>query len=346
MDAGDRNGEHRAREPVDQEGLNRMKITVFGIGAVGGCVAARLALAGVDVAVVARGATLAAIRERGLTLRYRDTEQTASIRAVADAAELGPQDAVIVCTKAYSLVSAAAAVAPLLGPDTAIVPAQNGIPWWYFHRAGPPFEGEPVTAVDPQGALLRALPPERVVGCVTYVAASVPRPGVAEQASSGRFVLGELDGPASARVEPIAAALRRGGFEIVLTDRIRDAVWMKLWGNVALNSVSALTLARVGPMATNPGTRRVMTLMMEEMRSVAEKLGVRLEMDVEARLDQAARLGGFKTSMLQDLEAGRALEIDALVGAVSELGRRLGVPTPTIDVVEALLRVRAAPPAG
>ena len=323
-----------------------MKITVFGIGAIGGCVAARLALAGVDVAVVARGATLAAIRERGLVLRYRDTEQTAAIRAVADPAELGPQDAVIVCTKAYSLVSAAPAIAPLLGPETTIVPPQNGIPWWYFHRAGPPFEGEAVTAVDPHGALLGALPPERVVGCVTYVAASVPRPGVVDQASSGRFVLGEPGGAAGPRVESIAAALQRGGFEVVVTDRIRDAVWMKLWGNVALNSVSALTLARVGAMATNPATRRVMTLMMEEMRSVAGALGVRLEMDVEARLDQAARLGGFKTSMLQDLEAGRPLETDALVGAVSELGRRLGIPTPTIDVVEALLRVRAATMAG
>jgi 2-dehydropantoate 2-reductase len=339
MDGGDQNGDHR---DFGREGVGRMRIAVFGIGAVGGCVAARLALAGADVAVVARGATLAAIREHGLTLRYRGTEQTAAIRAVADPAELGPQDAVIVCTKAYSLASAAPAVAPLLGPETAIVPTQNGIPWWYFHRAGPPFEGEPVTAVDPQGVLLRALPPERVVGCVTYVAASVPRPGVVEQVSSGRFVLGEPDGSTSARIEPIAAALRRGDFEIVVTDRIRDAVWMKLWGNVALNSVSALTLARVGEMATNPGTRRVMTLMMEEMRGVAGKLGVRLEMDVEARLDQAARLGGFKTSMLQDMEAGRPLEIDALVGAVSEFGRRLGVPTPTIDVVEALLRVRAA----
>jgi 2-dehydropantoate 2-reductase len=323
--------------------MHGMRIAVFGVGAVGGCVAARLALAGADVSVIARGATLAAIRERGLTLRHGGTERNATIRAVADPAELGPQGAVIICTKAYSLASAAHAVAPLLGPDTAIVPTQNGIPWWYFHRAGPPFEGERVAAVDPDGELLRALPPERVVGCVTYVAASVPQPGVVEQAASSRFVLGEPDGSASARLEAIAGALRNGGFEIDLTERIREAVWMKLWGNISLNSVSALTLARVGEMASNPGTRRVMTLMMEEMKRVAAALGVRLEMDIGQRLTQAARLGGFKTSMLQDLEAGRQLEIDALVGAVSELGRRLDVPTPTIDVVEALLRVRAAP---
>jgi 2-dehydropantoate 2-reductase len=319
-----------------------MRITVFGTGAVGGCVAARLALAGADVAVVARGATLAAIREGGLTLRQGDTERTARLRAAGDAAELGPQDAVIVCTKAYSLAAAAPAIAPLLGPGTAIIPAQNGIPWWYFHRAGPPFEGEAIAAVDPDGALLRALPPERVVGCVTYVAAAVPRPGVVEQAAPGRFVLGEPDGSRSPRREAIGARLRAAGFEVELTDRIRHEIWVKLWGNVALNPVSALTLARVGEMASEPGSRRVLLLMMAEMKAVASGLGVRLETPLEERLGQAARLGGFKTSMLQDLEAGRRLEIDALVGAVSEFGRRLAVPTPTIDVVEALLRVRAA----
>jgi 2-dehydropantoate 2-reductase len=321
--------------------MHGMRITVFGTGAVGGCVAARLALAGADVSVVARGPTLAAIRDGGLTLRQGDTERTARLRAAADAAELGPQDAVIVCTKAYSLAAAAPAVAPLLGPETAIVPAQNGIPWWYFHRAGPPFEGEAIAAIDPGGALLRALRPERVVGCVTYVAAAVPRPGVVEQAAAGRFVLGEPDGSASARAAAIGAALRAAGFDIELTDRIRHAVWAKLWGNVALNPVSALTLARVGEMASDPGSRRVLLLMMAEMKAVAGRLGVGLTTELEERLAQAARLGGFKTSMLQDLEAGRPLEIDALVGAVSEFGRRLGVPTPTIDTVEALLRVRA-----
>jgi 2-dehydropantoate 2-reductase len=319
-----------------------MKIAVFGTGAVGGCVAARLALAGADVSAVVRGAALAAIRDRGLVFRQGDTERTARLRAAAEAAELGRQDAVIVCAKAYSLAAAAPAIAPLIGPDTTIVPAQNGIPWWYFHRAGPPFEGEIVAAVDPDGGLLRALPPDRVVGCVVYVAASVPRPGVVEQAAPGRFVLGEPDGSKSARLEAIGGALRAAGFEIELTDRIRHAVWVKLWGNIALNSVSALTLARVGEMTSDPGTRRVLLAMMDEMRAVAAKLGIRLETDVEQRLGQAARLGGFKTSMLQDLEAGKPLEVDALVGAVSEFARRLDVPTPTIDVVEALLRVRAA----
>jgi 2-dehydropantoate 2-reductase len=322
--------------------MHGMRIAVFGTGAVGGCVAARLALAGADVAVVARGAMLAAIRERGLVFREGDTERTARLRAVADAAELGPQDAVMVCTKAYSLETAALAIAPMVGPATAIVPAQNGIPWWYFHRAGPPFEGERVAAVDPQGELLRLLPPERVVGCVVYVAASVPQPGVVQQAAPGRFVLGEPDGSTSARLEAVGAALRGAGFEIELTDRIRHAVWMKLWGNIALNSVSALTLARMAGMLSDPGTRRVLLAMMREMQTVAGRLGVRLETDVEQRLGQAARLGGFKTSMLQDLEAGKPLEVEALVGAVSEFARRLDVPTPTIDVVEALLRVRAA----
>lgn len=319
-----------------------MRITVFGAGAVGGCVAAHLALAGVDVAVLARGAALAAIRQGGLRLRRGDTEQIASVRAVSDPAELGLQDTVIVCSKVYSLSSAVPILAALIGRVTTILPVQNGIPWWYFYRAGAPFESQPIAAVDPQGVLLRELPPARVVGCVTYLAASVVRPGVVEEAAPGRFVLGEPNGAPSARLDSIAAVLRRGGFEVTTTDRIRDAIWMKLWGNLSLNSVSALTLARVGAMVEDAGVRRVLALMMEEVRAVASGLGVRLDMDIQARIAQAGGLGAFKTSMLQDLEAGRPLELDALVGTVSEFGRRLGVATPTIDVVESLLRLRAA----
>ena len=318
-----------------------MSITVFGAGAIGGCVAAQLALAGIDVAVLARGATLAAIQQRGLRLRHAGQESIAQVRAVADPAELGPQETVIICCKAYSLASAAPALAKLIGPRTTIVAVQNGIPWWYFYRAGTPFDGQPISAVDPHGALLRQLPPARVVGCIAYLAASIIQPGIVELAAPGRFVLGEPDGTASVRLDAVAAALRRGGFDVDISNCIREAIWMKLWGNLPLNTVSALTLANVSAMTGNAGVRSVLGRMMEEMCDIARRLGVHLEMDIQERINQASRLGTFKTSMLQDIEAGRPLEIDAIIGAVSELGRRLHLPTPTIDIVESLLRLRA-----
>ena len=318
-------------------------IVIFGAGAIGGCIAARLALAGEDVAVIARGAGLAAIREHGLRLRTRDGAERAvvSARAVEDPRELDPADTLVLCSKAYSLAEAAPLLTPLVGPATTIVPVQNGIPWWYFHRERGPFDAEAVRSVDPDGALLRDLPPKQVVGCVTYLAATRIEPGVFEESSSGRLVIGEPDGSPSARLDAIARAMRRDGFNVETTSRIRDEIWMKLWGNLPLNSVSALTRAGVSAMIDDPGVHRVLAAMMAEMQAVAERLGVRLDTGIEGRLGKARGLGAFKTSMLQDIEAGRTLEIDAIVGAVAEFGRRLGVPTPVIDVVESLLRLQA-----
>jgi 2-dehydropantoate 2-reductase len=319
-----------------------VRITVFGAGAVGGLLAARMALVGLPVTVVARGPHLKAMRERGLRLRTRDTDRTAKLEATDDTAALGPQDLVVIGTKAHALPEAAASIARLVGPETILVPAQNGIPWWYFHRAGPPFEGEAVRAVDPEAALLQALPPARVVGCVVYVGAAVPAPGVIDHSSGERFVLGEPDGSMSDRLKWVAGIFRQAGFEAEMTPRIRDAVWLKLWGNLAVNPVSALTQATTDRLLADEGVRRLMRLLMEEAAGVAAALGVRFEMTAEERLRLAERLGAFKTSMLQDLEAGRPLETGPLIGAVAELGRKVGIATPMLDAIEALVRLRGA----
>jgi 2-dehydropantoate 2-reductase len=319
-----------------------VKITVFGAGAVGGLVAARLALAALPVTVVARGPHLKAMRERGLRLRTRDTDRTAKLEATDETAALGPQDLVVVATKAHALPDAAAAIGRLIGPETILVPAQNGIPWWYFHRAGPPFEDEPVHAVDPEGRLLTMLPPARVVGCVVYVGAAVPAPGVIDHSSGERFVLGEPDGTMSDRLKWAAGIFRQAGFEAEMTPRIRDAVWLKLWGNLSVNPASVLTQATTDRLLADTGVRRLMRMLMEEAAGVAAALGVRFEMTAEERLRLAERLGAFKTSMLQDLEASRPLETAPLLGAVAELGRKVGVATPMLDAIEALVRLRGA----
>jgi 2-dehydropantoate 2-reductase len=317
-----------------------VKLTVFGAGAVGGLIAARLALAGLPISVVARGPHLKAIRERGLRLRTREADRTAKVRATDDASTLGVQDLVILAMKAHTLPEAAPSLARLIGPETILVPAQNGIPWWYFHRAGPPFEGEPVRSVDPEGALLRTLPPSRVIGSVVYVGAAVPAPGVIDHSSGERFVLGEPDGAMSDRLELVAGVFRRGGFEAETTPRIREAIWLKLWGNLSMNPVSALTQATADRLLADAGVRHLMRMLMEEAAGVAGALGVKFEMSAEERLGLAERLGAFKTSMLQDLEAGRSLETGPLVSVVAELGRKVGVATPLIDAVEALIRLR------
>jgi 2-dehydropantoate 2-reductase len=317
-----------------------VKIAVFGAGAVGGLIAARFALAGLPLAVVARGPHLKAIRERGLRLRTRESDRTAKIAATDDAAELGAQDLVIIGTKAHTLPAAAPSLAHLIGPDTVLVPAQNGIPWWYFHRAGPPFEGEVVRAVDPDGTLMQKLPPARVVGCVVYVGAAVPAPGVIDHSSGERFVLGEPDGATSERLEWVAGLFRQADFEAETTPRIRDAVWLKLWGNLSMNPVSVLAQATADRLLADDGVRQLLRLLMEEAARVASGLGIGFETTADQRLRLAERLGAFKTSMLQDLEAGRPLETAPLLGAVAELGRKVGVATPMLDAIEALVRLR------
>lgn len=318
-----------------------MKLCVFGAGAIGGYLAVRLANAGEEVSVVARGPHLAAIKEHGLRLRIDGEEERAEVRATDDASELGPQDYVVVTLKAHSMPGVVDAMSPLFGPDTCFVTAMNGVPYWYFHGLEG-FEGRRVEAVDPGGKVSEAIPPEKALGCVVYPACEVPEPGVVEHMSGDRFTLGEPDGSKSERAQALSKALIGAGFKAPVRPRIRDEIWVKLWGNLAFNPLSALTHQTLDVLSTQEDLRAVARAMMVEGQAVAEALGVRFSIDVDKRIEGAAKVGEHKTSMLQDLERGRPMEIDALVAAVSELGDAADVPTPTIDLVLALVRARAA----
>ena len=318
-----------------------MKLCVFGAGAIGGLMAAKLAAKGdVDVTVIARGPHLAAMQAKGLTLRSEGAETVVPVRAVANAAEAGPQDYVLVTLKAHSLPGAAEQMQPLLGPETAIVSAVNGIPWWYFHKLAGPWEGRVVESVDPGGVVSRLLPPERAIGCIVYPAAEVPEPGVIEHTYGDRFTLGEPDGSRTPRIAALSEALIAAGFKAPVRPKIRDEMWVKLWGNMAFNPISALTTVTLDVLIADDGQRGVARAMMLEGQAVAEKLGVRFAIDVDKRIAGGAEVGAHKTSMLQDLERGRPMEIDALLGAVVELAELVEVPVPTCRTVLALLRAR------
>ena len=318
-----------------------MKICVYGAGASGGLLGAQLALAGEEVTLSARGPHLAAMRRNGLKLRTEGEERTARPACTDDPAEAGPQDAVIVTLKAPSVLNIAPLMQPLLGPGTAVVTAMNGIPWWYFHRLAGPFESRRLKSVDPAGELWRLIPPERAIGCVVYPAAEIVEPGVVEHHYGNRFMLGEPDGSRSERVVALSRALAGAGFKAPVRPRIRDDIWIKLWGNLSFNPVSALTHGTLATLAKDPGIRAVIRRMMVEGQAVGEALGVRFGVDVDTRIGWADDVGEHKTSMLQDLELGRPMEIDALVGAVVEMGALVGVETPMIEAVLALAVGRA-----
>jgi 2-dehydropantoate 2-reductase len=317
-----------------------MRICIYGAGAIGGYLGAQLSLAGEDVTLIARGPHLAAMRERGLRLRIGGEERIAHPRCTSDPAEAGEQDVVIVTLKAHSVPAIVDAMQPLLGPETAVVSAVNGVPWWYFFKLEGPWEGRRIESVDPGGRQWDAIGPERVIGCVVYPACDVPEPGVVQHIDGDRFTLGEPSGEKTERVVAISKALINAGFKAPVR-RIRDEIWVKLWGNLCFNPISALTLATLDVVATEPGTRAVARAMMLEAQAIGEKLGVRFGVDVDRRIDGAAAVGAHRTSMLQDLEKGRPMEIDALVTAVQEMGRVVEVPTPTIDVVLSLVQQRA-----
>ena len=319
-----------------------MRICIFGAGAIGGLLAARLGAAGADVSVVARGPHLDAIRTRGLELRDAGRSIVVRPKAASDAAELGPQDYVIVTLKAHSVPGALPQLNPLLGRDTAVVMGVNGVPWWYFHKLPGPYECLRLRSVDPDGAQWREIGPERVIGCVVYPAAEVVEPGVIELVEGDRFTLGEPDGGRSERVAALSAALIAAGFKAPIRPRIRDEIWIKLWGNLSFNPISALTLATLDAIVADAGTRAVAKAMMLEAQAIAERLGVKFPIDVDRRIEGAGAVGAHKTSMLQDLERGRPMEIEALLGAVKELGEITGLPTPTVDTVLALVSLRAA----
>ncbi|MBM3591293.1 MAG: 2-dehydropantoate 2-reductase [Alphaproteobacteria bacterium] len=319
-----------------------MKICIFGAGAIGGLMGAKLAAKGdVDVTFIARGPHLAAMRENGVKLISEGTEQIVHPRCVATAEEAGPQDYVLVTLKAHSLPSAAKQMQPLLGPDTAIVSAVNGIPWWYFHGIGGAYEGRIVQSVDPDGQVSALLPPSRAIGCIVYPAAEVTAPGVIDHSYGDRFSLGEPDGSRSPRAQALSEALIAAGFKAPVRPKIRDELWVKLWGNMAFNPISALTTATLDVLTGDEGQRGVARAMMLEGQRVAEALGVRFAIDVDKRIAGAAEVGAHKTSMLQDLERGRPMEIEALLGAVVELADWVGEAAPISRTVLALVRARA-----
>ncbi|MGE4243738.1 2-dehydropantoate 2-reductase [Ramlibacter sp.] len=320
-----------------------MKIAVVGAGAIGGLVGAQLALAGEDVTLIVRGATLQAIREHGLRFTGMDgvEQRVTRLLATNDYREAGPQDLVILAVKAHQLDAVADPLQDLLGPETPIVTMQNGIPFWYFHRHGGPHEGRVVQSVDAPVPLARRISPERIIGCVVYPAAELRAPGVIHHVEGNRLPVGELDGSASARVQRISECFARAGFKApVLTD-IRSEIWLKLWGNLTFNPISALAHSTLVDICEDPLGRDLAANMMREAQDVARQLGIEMRVPLEKRIAGAAKVGAHKTSMLQDIEAGRAPEIDALVGAVVELARLCGTPTPHIDAVYALVSLLA-----
>lgn len=319
-----------------------MRICVFGAGAIGGLVGARLARQGeVEVGLIARGPHLAAMRAKGLMLKDDSGETAVKVRATDRPEELGPQDYVFLALKAHSLPGILDSLEPLLGPETAVVTAQNGVPWWYFYKHGGVHEGLRIEAVDPGGRIWDAIGPERVIGCVVHPAAEIEAPGIIRHIEGDRLPLGEPSGEKTERTADLAKALIAAGFKAPIRPQIRNEIWVKLWGNLSLNPVSALTGGTLEQICRDPGTRAIIRAMMVEAQAIGEKLGASFGVDVDRRIAGAEAVGAHKTSMLQDLELGRPMEVDALVTAVQELGRLTQTPTPTIDIVQSLIRQRA-----
>ena len=318
-----------------------MKICIFGAGAIGGYMGVKLADAGADVSLVARGPHLAAMKENGLRLIEEDSETRVDVTASDNPEDLGPQDYVIVTLKAHSVPPVVPKMQPLIGETTTIVSGVNGVPWWYFHKHGGDLEGTRLESVDPGSAQWDGFGPDRVLGCVVYPAAEVIEPGVIRHIEGNRFSLGEPDGERSERAMALSKALSSAGLKAPVRPRLRDEIWVKLWGNLSFNPISALTHATLDVLCTDPGTRAVARGMMVEAQEIAEKLGVKFPIDVDRRIDGGAAVGAHRTSMLQDLTMERPMEIDALVTSVQELGRLTETPTPTIDIVLALVRQRA-----
>lgn len=318
-----------------------MKICIYGAGAIGGYMAAELAFAGYDVSLVARGPHLAAIKAKGLTLIKDGQTRTAKITATDTPAELGAQDYVVITLKAHSVPPVVDQIKPLLGPSTAVVPAVNGVPWWYFYKLPGPWEGHRLHSIDPGDKQWNGIGPERAIGCVVYPACEVPEPGVIQHYDGDRFALGEPDGAKTERIQKLSEALIKANMKAPIRPRIRDDIWVKLWGNMTFNPLSILTLATLDVVTSDPGTRALVRAMMLEGKEIGEKLGVKFAIDVEKRIDGANAVGAHKTSMLQDLERGRPVELDALLTAVIELGQLVGVKTPYCDTIFALARQRA-----
>ncbi len=318
-----------------------MRICVVGAGAIGGVIAARLAAAAgdVEVLVLARGATLAAIGDRGLRVSSAEGTLTVPVPAAADAAELGPQDFVIMAVKAQSMPGVAAAVGPLLGPSTAVLSTLNGVPWWFLDGFGGPAADRHLDSVDPGGAIAAALPAARVIGGTVHLSASSPAPGEVSWRAGNGLIIGELDGTATPRLAALAGALRGVGLDVTESARIHDDVWYKLWGNLTLNPICALTGASTGPALDDELVRDFVSRAMLEAREIGLRIGCPIAQTPDDRHAVTRKLGDFVPSMLQDARAGRPLELDALTGAVRELGALVGVPTPNVDAIHGLTRL-------
>jgi 2-dehydropantoate 2-reductase len=320
-----------------------MKVAIIGCGAIGGYVGAKLALAGERVTFIARGANLEAVQHRGVRLILADgTEQLAgNVVATQDYVAAGAQDVVILAVKAHQLEAVAASVPHLCGPDTVVVTMQNGIPYWYFHHHGGEWAGSVVRSVDPSGVIARMIPPEKVVGCVVYPATELIAPGVVKHIEGDRFPVGELDGTSSERVRRVSQCFTRAGFKAPVLEDIRSEIWLKLWGNLTFNPISALTRSTLADICQFPATRELAAAMMTEAQTIAHKLGIVFRVSLDKRIAGAERVGNHKTSMLQDVEAGRLPELEALVGSVVELGRLTRTHTPHIDAVYGLTQLLA-----
>ena len=321
-----------------------MRICVVGAGAIGGFMGAKLALAGSEVTLIARGPHLAAIRAHGLKLIMADGTELIATNAQAtdDISAAGTHDVVILALKAHQIAAVAADIPTLFGPDTSVVTVQNGIPWWYFQKHGGEFDGHRLASLDPDGTLERYIPPDRIIGSIAYPATDKPEPGVIQHVEGNRFPLAELDGSTTDRVTRLAAVFTEAGFKSKVTTDIRSQIWLKAWGNLSFNPISALTGATLVKICQFPETRALATAMMHEAQEIAEKLGVTFRHTIEQRIAGAEKVGEHKTSMLQDVEAGRSLELDALVGVVAELGRLTSIPTPSIDAVYASVKLMEA----
>ena len=320
-----------------------MKIAIIGAGAIGGYVGVKLALAGEDVTFMVRGANLSAIREKGMKLIMHDGSEhiAANVKASDDYAATGPQDMVILAMKAHQVEAVAQDVPKLLGPDTVVVTMQNGIPYWYFHKHGGALQESQVRSVDPTGIILKNIPAQCVIGCVVYPASELMQPGVVRHIEGERFPVGELDGTISDRVTRVSRCFENAGFKAPVLDSIRSEIWLKLWGNLTFNPISSLAHSTLVDICEYPLTHELATNMMLEAQAVAGKLGIEFRLSLEKRIAGAGKVGKHKTSMLQDVEAGRAPEIDALVGSVVELGRLTQTPTPHINTVYALVKLLA-----
>jgi 2-dehydropantoate 2-reductase len=318
-----------------------MKVCIYGAGAIGGYLGVQLSQAGADVSLVARGAHLAAMKANGLRLLIGDEERVVHPRCTDNPADLGPQDFIIICLKAHSITGVIDAMKPLIGSHTRIITAVNGIPYWYFYKHGGAYENSMLESIDPGGRQWRELGPERAIGCIVYPATEIEAPGVIRHVYGDRFPIGEPSGERSADVERLSALFVKAGLQAPVLDRIRDEIWLKLWGNVCLNPISALTHATLDVICSDPSTRALSKAIMLEAQTIAETFGAKLRVDVERRIEGACKVGAHKTSMLQDLERGRPMEIDPLVTVVQEMGRLTKTPTPSLDAVHALVVQRA-----